>query len=331
MQSTAFPPFQLTPEGTAILTQILAGTAKELRFTKLELSLGGKFANQLSAIDQPTIDQNWARIDFLLTPVVDNIILADQASLYATIPDDPAQQEVLYAQSKSATAFQIDASFPQRIPVYAQVGNARDVSVIIGGGGTEVAQVFALFTSHANDPDAHMPHKHEIAQVKGLEDAISNVSQSVENTNVTIQNVIVQGVEKLAKSRSIDGVDFDGSRDITRFGVSNTASGSSGKTVAVSGFNLTSGAEVRVKFANTNTAAGPTLNVNGTGPKPIYSNGVRVIEATGLFQAGAVYAFVYDGENYNIQVAANIYSGGWGEFVRNAVDLDVLSGIGCSM
>jgi hypothetical protein len=68
--------------------------------------------------------------------------------------------------------------------------------------------------------------------------------------------------------------------------------------VSVTGFKLETGASVKVKFANTNTAANPTLNVGGTGAKAIYSNGSAI--SAGMLSANTVIEFVYDGTNYNM-------------------------------
>ena len=51
-----------------------------------------------------------------------------------------------------------------------------------------------------------------------------------------------------------------------------TASSTKEKTVSVPGFTLTQGACIKVFFENGNSAVEPTLNVNGTGAIPIYTN-----------------------------------------------------------
>lgn len=59
------------------------------------------------------------------------------------------------------------------------------------------------------------------------------------------------------------------------YGTCDTAAATAAKVVTISGNNnwqLTTGAIITVKFTNTNTAASPTLNVNGTGAKSIYYN-----------------------------------------------------------
>ena len=82
------------------------------------------------------------------------------------------------------------------------------------------------------------------------------------------------------------------------YGTCSTAAGTAAKTVALPGFALTTGAEVTVSFAATNTASNPTLNVNGTGAKPIqYRN--EAIPA-GYLAANRTYRFVYDGSSYEL-------------------------------
>lgn len=71
--------------------------------------------------------------------------------------------------------------------------------------------------------------------------------------------------------------------------------------VDATGFSLTTGAIVIVKFTNYNGASNPTLNVNNTGAKPIMRYGTTAVStswaSTGWI-AGAVQIFVYDGTNW---------------------------------
>jgi len=53
-----------------------------------------------------------------------------------------------------------------------------------------------------------------------------------------------------------------------------TAADTAAKTVDCSGFELEAGAKITVKFTNANSANSPTMNVNGTGAKNIYQNGM---------------------------------------------------------
>lgn len=82
------------------------------------------------------------------------------------------------------------------------------------------------------------------------------------------------------------------------YGVCSTAAATAAKTVTLdySGtLSLFTGLCIRVKFANSNSASNPTLNVNSTGAIPIRAYGT-ISAATWL--AGQVISFVYDGTNW---------------------------------
>lgn len=100
----------------------------------------------------------------------------------------------------------------------------------------------------------------------------------------------------LATTRTIDGINFNGSTNIVHYGTCSTAAATAAKTVAVSGFVLEVGATATVKFSYTNSASNPTLNVNSTGAKSIYYNGAAITSS--YLVANRVYTFVYDGTNY---------------------------------
>jgi hypothetical protein len=59
------------------------------------------------------------------------------------------------------------------------------------------------------------------------------------------------------------------------------------------------GTRVNVRFTNANTAANPTLVVNGGSPMPMYRNGVRV-SGSGVLLAGETYTFEFDGTQWNM-------------------------------
>lgn len=101
---------------------------------------------------------------------------------------------------------------------------------------------------------------------------------------------------KLKDARTIDGVSFNGTSNITHYGICSTASSTVNKVVDLTGFSLTTGARIMVKFTVTNTASSPTLNVNSTGAKAIMYRGAAI--SAGYLAANRVYEFVYDGTNY---------------------------------
>lgn len=76
-----------------------------------------------------------------------------------------------------------------------------------------------------------------------------------------------------------------------------TASATVAKVAVCTGFKLTTGATVLVKFSNTNSAASPTLNVNSTGAKPIVAYGTTAIQAY-AWKAGQTVMVVYDGTSW---------------------------------
>ena len=54
---------------------------------------------------------------------------------------------------------------------------------------------------------------------------------------------------------------------------------------------------MKIKFANTNTASSPTLNINSTGAKAILYNGA-VASSTNSWDSGEVVVFYFD-PSYN--------------------------------
>lgn len=92
------------------------------------------------------------------------------------------------------------------------------------------------------------------------------------------------------------------------YGVCSTAASTTAKTVTCSGFGgLTEGAVVVVRFTNTNSAANPTLNVNGSGAKgirEIYNGTVTAITADHL-KANQAYLMYYDGAYWVTAVDRN--------------------------
>lgn len=77
-----------------------------------------------------------------------------------------------------------------------------------------------------------------------------------------------------------------------------TAAGTAAKAVSAGDFALETGAMVVVKFANTNTAANPTLNVSSTGAKAIYYKGAAITAS--YLKANYTYTFVYNGTQWEL-------------------------------
>lgn len=72
-------------------------------------------------------------------------------------------------------------------------------------------------------------------------------------------------------------------------------------TVLNGTFSLEKGATVFVKFAETNSASSPTLNINNTGAKALKIYGTTAVgtgQNTNGWRAGAIVPFIYDGTNW---------------------------------
>lgn len=113
------------------------------------------------------------------------------------------------------------------------------------------------------------------------------------------------GSSNLYTARTVDGVSFDGSANVTHYCTCDTDSGTVEKTVEVKGFVLEEGARVTVNFSKSNTASNPTLNVhNGrgyTGAKAIMYRGTSSVSSSSDYyrwQAGDIVDFIYDGTNW---------------------------------
>ena len=136
--------------------------------------------------------------------------------------------------------------------------------------------------------------------------SIDATKLNIEDTGITGELPIAHGgtgrtdgkAVGLVTKRTIDGVSFDGSANITHFGTCSTAAATAAKVVSVPNFVLATGAEVTVRFTVTNTAASPTLNVNNTEAKAIVYRNAAI--SAGYLAANRVYKFVYDGTNYEL-------------------------------
>ncbi len=81
-----------------------------------------------------------------------------------------------------------------------------------------------------------------------------------------------------------------------KYGTCATAAATAAKVVTQAEFSLVAGVVIAVMFTNTNTAASPTLNVNTTGVKAIYCNGV----AAASNQVPKIGFFQYDGTYFQL-------------------------------
>ena len=100
------------------------------------------------------------------------------------------------------------------------------------------------------------------------------------------------------KAQTIDGVTLTGQENPIHYGSCGTAGNTAAKVVNCTGFTLITGSRIVVNFQNENTAENPTLNVNSTGAKSLYSLGVALSASS--IKANSFLEFVYDGTNYQL-------------------------------
>lgn len=152
-------------------------------------------------------------------------------------------------------------------------------------------------------------------------DTLLNAKINTLDTTITKQGNTFNGTNQLVQLNSsgqlpaINGSLLTG---ITNFAIQkgscSTASATAEKVIALSGFSLSTGSTIQVTFTSANTAATPTLNVNSTGAKSVYSEDGTVCSSTNPFYVptGATVEFTYNGNYwiYKNRVITNYYNNG---------------------
>ncbi len=138
-----------------------------------------------------------------------------------------------------------------------------------------------------------------ITGVKGSAESAYRTGQvnlTPANIGALASNGNAASATKLATARNINGMVFDGTANRSNYGSCSTPAATAAKVVPCAGFSLATGASIAVKFTNANTAANPTLNVNGTGAKAIYRAGAPL--PAKCLAANQIYEFRYTGAQY---------------------------------
>lgn len=106
------------------------------------------------------------------------------------------------------------------------------------------------------------------------------------------------GAQGVAGAKGATGAKGDKGDLGVQYSTCSTAAATVAKTAALTGFVLATGAAVMIRFAVTNTAANPTLNVNNTGAKAIRYRNAAI--SAGYLAANRTYMFVYDGTYWQL-------------------------------
>lgn len=137
----------------------------------------------------------------------------------------------------------------------------------------------------------------EIAEAFAENDTVINALNEAIGKKLSKTEAAVSA-EKWTNGRNVNGLIIDGTSNRANYGTCSTAAATAAKTVSCTGFGLVTGAEITVRFTVTNTAANPTLNVNGTGAKPIYYRGAAI--SAGYLAANRTYIFRYNGTQWDL-------------------------------
>ena len=175
-------------------------------------------------------------------------------------------------------------SSEMRISCVLEISGTADVSVTVKSG------------MYASQKDLEKSN-YEISGMKKKLDGIDeNANKYTHPTGAGSRHIPAGGSKGQVLAWKGNGTAEWGSGSY--YGVCSTPGTSDSKAVNAEGFSLMAGAEVTVKFTETNTAHSPKLNVNGTGAKPIYFHGAAI--PSGYPEAGSVYGFRYNGVQWEL-------------------------------
>lgn len=137
---------------------------------------------------------------------------------------------------------------------------------------------------------------------------MSNIQGNLQDQlgNNLIPNTLASAVYDQAKGRTQSAENATLEASMGYF-VCDTAAATAEKTIAATGYILATGGSIKVMMVNDNTAANATLNINGTGAKPLFYNGVRV-GTDNTWLAGETLNLFYDGTNW--MATSVIWEGG---------------------
>lgn len=241
------------------------------------------------------------------------------AERYYTVPEEPEYDELIRRIENGDPVNAEDILNPVIIRLIentAAVKRQADRlllalgSLTTEGGDLDQALAQKVDSNDSRLTDARTPKAHAASHGSGGSDPVTPAaigaaaaSHTHKYAGSSTAGGAASSAAKLSSARSIDGMSFDGSANIAHYGTCSTAAGTAAKTVTLAGFTLVTGARISVKFTNANTAASPTLNVNGTGAKPIAKYGTTAVDAN-AWVAGAVVELVYDGARWLMSSAA---------------------------
>lgn len=242
------------------------------------------------------------------------VVTADQLSNYVTVGSD--------ITGNAATATKADTA--DALTTARTIGATGDATWSVSFNGSQnVSSAITLANSgvgagvYGQDGDGAVNFGQQIT--------IPNLNIDAKGRVITAKNAVITlpqvpttitgnagSATTLQTARTIDGVSFNGSANVSHYAVVSTAVDTVAKTASITGFQLVTGATAIITLTAGNSASNPTLNINSTGAKAIINTGT----ALGTVDAGATLMVVYDGTNY--QVVGGVGAGGLGDYYTKA-------------
>ncbi len=130
---------------------------------------------------------------------------------------------------------------------------------------------------------------------KGEVVVLSDLTQEKASSMFLAKTASAVSAAKLDTARILDGVQFDGTANVSHYAVCNTAAETAEKTITVDRFSLQAGAFVFVDFPVGSSASAITLNVSNTGAKPVKLNDKDISS----IEANACMMLVYTGTEFH--------------------------------
>lgn len=175
-------------------------------------------------------------------------------------------------------------------------------------------------TAHTGNADVHMTAE-ERSKLNDVNNKLHDHSNKtvLDNTTASFsseEQAKLSGIATGAEVNVIDAIKVNGTAltpdsskavdilidSVSGYGTCDTAAATVEKVVTIvdnPNWVLKTGSRIMVKFSATNTASGPTLNVNNTGAKPIIHNGnIMTGAGTAAGVANRCIEYVYDGTGY---------------------------------
>lgn len=203
-------------------------------------------------------------------------------------------QITIYSENKIISSFEFSMCVNRQIRNDSAIESTNEftaLTVAINRAEKAVSDANSLRNEYI--PKSYMDAAMGVAALD--EYGLIKISQMPTNIRVSAANM----ADRLTWPRRIDGVDFDGTEDISHHAICNTSASEAAKIANFySDLHTTSGARLIVYFVEGNTASNPTISIGNTAALPIYYKGSPV--SPGLITEKSHVELICDGTRYNI-------------------------------